>query len=333
MTYKTHLDKKLLAEFIQRKLKCEAQVKICHETSEDGYEHTHCAVLSPKKPNIRDARAFDFNDIHPNIKVPASNEHFKNQVKYIEKQDQDYYGEIDVPDSKEEKFEKVLEFVKSCQTWQQVLRGPTEMLIVISGKLPFFQQVFNNLACVRTETTEYHLKDFTLPALDLTRPTLLWGVSNAGKTQFALAHFSKPLFVCNVDDLNKFQEGYHDGIVFDDIDFSQWPPTALLHLVDIANTRTIKCRYVNAMIPKGTPRIFTSNVPWALENVHMTDEQKNALYRHDRLYKVQVTTPLFGPNNIKGRDCIGDNAGLQEEEVRQDRAGQAGQEEDVLERN
>ena len=47
------------------------------------------------------------------------------------------------------------------------------------------------------------------------------------------------MIVSNIDDLNKFQEGYHDAIVFDDIDFSHFPPNALIHLVDIDHTRTV----------------------------------------------------------------------------------------------
>lgn len=322
LTYKTHIDKEELAKFIQRKLKCEAHVKICHETSKDGYQHTHCAVLSPKKPNIRDSRFFDFKEVHPNIKVPETTEHFKNQVKYIEKQDEDFYGDIEVPDSKEEKFQKCLDFVKSCQTWQEVLRGPLLMQMLISGKLPYFQQVFSNLARTRVTRAKYQLTDFILPALDRTRPTLLWGVNNAGKTQFALAHFNSPLLVSNVDDFNKFQEGYHDGIVVDDIDFSHWPPTALIHLLDVECDRTIKCRYRDAVIPAGTPRFFTSNSKWALSSPHSNPEQELAIER--RLYKLEITAPLYNrPNNIKGGVHLGAHGIGQEEDALPQQSGQA----------
>lgn len=292
LTYKGHLDKPSLAEFIQRKLKCPAEVKICHEVGESGYKHTHCAVKSPKKPNIRNANFFDFEGVHPNILAPSSNDHWKNQVNYIDKQDEEVYGEIEVEPGKEEKFQLALDFVKSCATWQQVLRcSDIPMLMLISSKLPFFQQVHQNLGSVRVEKPKFRLTDFNVPALDTTKPTLLWGASGVGKTEYALAHFSRPLFVSNIDDLNKFQEGYHDGIVFDDIDFSHFPPTAVIHLVDIDHTRTVKCRYFNAIIPGGTPRIFTSNVQHALEPPNMPDEQRKAIER--RLYKQYHGTPLW----------------------------------------
>lgn len=292
LTYKGHLDKVALAEFIQRKLKCPAQVKICHETGDTGYKHTHCAVQSPKKPNIRDATFFDYEGVHPNIKPPRDNDHWREQVNYIDKQDEEVFGSIEIEPGKEEKFKLALDFVKSCATWQQVLQcSDIPTLMLISSKLPFFQQVHQNLGSVRVEKPKYQLTDFDVPALDITKPTLLWGASGVGKTEYALAHFSKPLFVSNIDDLNKFQEGYHDGIVFDDIDFSHFPPTAVIHLVDIDHTRTIKCRYFNATIPCGTARIFTSNVQHALEPPNMPEEQRKAIER--RLYKQRVDTPLW----------------------------------------
>lgn len=87
---------------------------------------------------------------------------------------------------------------------------------------------------------------------------ILVGESGCGKTQFALAHFDNPLLVSHIDDLKSLNGG-HDGIVFDDVDFTHYPRTAQIHLVDWEQTRSIHCRYGNATIPMHTCKIFTCN--------------------------------------------------------------------------
>lgn len=47
-------------------------------------------------------------------------------------------------------------------------------------------------------------------ALDLRKPVLLWGRSNAGKTEYAEAHFEHPLVVRRRDDMKRLTPK-HDG--------------------------------------------------------------------------------------------------------------------------
>lgn len=86
------------------------------------------------------------------------------------------------------------------------------------------------------------------------------GKPNCGKTQFALAHFIRPLFVSHMDDLLEFKPEVHTGIVFDDMDFRHMPRTAQIHLTDYENSRSIHCRYRCCKIPRHTCKIFTCNV-------------------------------------------------------------------------
>lgn len=296
LTYAAHLPKEDLATYLKRKFKGDLEVKICHEVGDTGHQHTHVAFITKRKPDFKDARCFDFEGHHPNIRVPRDASHWKEIVKYLDKQDDDVYGHIEVKLEKGDLLEASIAFVKQCSTWREVLQcSDMNMLMCISGKLQFFQQIHTNLANARVEKPKHKLTDFNVDALDITKPTLLWGVSGAGKTEFALAHFNKPLFISNIDDLNKFQEGYHDGLVFDDIDFSHFPPTAIIHLCDINHTRTIKCRYQNAVIPQGTPRIFTSNVETALTPMSMNSEQRIAI--QSRLYTQYVGMPLYNRPN------------------------------------
>ncbi len=88
---------------------------------------------------------------------------------------------------------------------------------------------------------------------------ILWGESQIGKTQFALAHFKTPLMISHMDRLTTFDPRVHDGIVFDDMSFTHLHQEAQIHLVDINNTRDIHVRYLCAHIPRKTKKIFTTN--------------------------------------------------------------------------
>lgn len=103
----------------------------------------------------------------------------------------------------------------------------------------------------------FTLADYAWEPIDYNKPTILWGAPGIGKTQFALAHFEKPLLVRTVDDLKRLDD--HDGIVFDDMSFLHWPRETQIHLLDELDS-SIHCRFHDAVIPGNMPRIFTTNV-------------------------------------------------------------------------
>mmetsp|Transcript_28618 Transcript_28618/g.59839 ORF Transcript_28618/g.59839 Transcript_28618/m.59839 type:complete len:148 (-) Transcript_28618:1181-1624(-) len=108
-----------LHEFLNHKLKMDVNVKICHEHHADGDIHTHCCAECPKKPDVKNARYFDYEEHHCNITVPKTIDHWRNQVKYVEKEDADVYGEITVAKTKDEEFTEACEFVKALPTPRQ----------------------------------------------------------------------------------------------------------------------------------------------------------------------------------------------------------------------
>ncbi len=103
--------------------------------------------------------------------------------------------------------------------------------------------------------------------LDWSKTIILWGESGIGKTQWALSFFKKPLLVSEKDQLGLFDNSY-DGIIFDDMNFTgdaeskkgAWPEHNQIHLVDQDNTRAIRIRYQDAIIPAHTKKIITTNV-------------------------------------------------------------------------
>jgi len=96
---------------------------------------------------------------------------------------------------------------------------------------------------------------------------VIQGASGIGKTTWAKRNIPKPALMCSdIDDLKHFRRGYHIAILFDDMCFKgnidgkgAWPRTSQIHLVDMENDRSIRCRHRNAMIPAGIFRVFTCN--------------------------------------------------------------------------
>lgn len=90
----------------------------------------------------------------------------------------------------------------------------------------------------------------------------LWGESGIGKTQYALTLFERPLLVTHLDQLRLYDARRFDGIVFDDMSFAHLPRESQIHLLDTAQPRAIHVRYGLATIPRGTRKVFTSNLPF-----------------------------------------------------------------------
>lgn len=105
---------------------------------------------------------------------------------------------------------------------------------------------------------KYQPEHFRVPLLSFeeTKSWLVHGVTNTGKTNYALAHFKKPLLVRDLEDLRSLGPE-HDGIVFDDLDFRHLFFTAIKNLLDPDFPGVVHVRYQNVTIPAGMPRIFT----------------------------------------------------------------------------
>lgn len=159
-------------------------------------------------------------------------------------------------------------------------------------------QEYQRLVHPRSEEKLYDLNEFNMPRLDLTIPVLLWGVGGTGKTEFALAHFEKPLLVRHIDALRELRPGFHDGIVFDDMDFSHWPHGSRVHICDMNRPSQIHCRYTHAVIPRKMPRIFCANSSLILHKDSDTQEQRSAVERRIRI--VEIVEPLFSTSGTSG---------------------------------
>lgn len=145
------------------------------------------------------------------------------------------------------------------------------------------------------DSGKYAMESFRLPRQDLTKSFVIHGKPGTGKTQYAMAHFKCPLVVTHMDQLANYQNGVHDGIVFDDMDFSNRPVESNIHLLDITQTSAQHIRYQVAMLPSGVPRIFTTNKePLSIfcKEEHTSMDQRIALLRRFK-YSEEITEPLF----------------------------------------
>lgn len=283
-------NKEQLHQFLNRKLKQETEVLIAHEHHQDGNIHTHCCVQCQRKIDVKNARFFDYQGHHPNVKPPTSAQHWKNQVQYMRKEDPEPYGTLEVKLTPDEKFDAATAYVIGCKSLRDIYR-PGDNLRTISSKITFFENLWKNQAKKATSSakhTEFNREKIT----DWTRSWLIYGDSGTGKTQYALSHFTKPLFVTHMDKLKEYDPNLHDGIIFDDISFSHLPPDAIIHILDIDNDRQIHCRFTTAEIPANTKKIFVHNRRDIFKPIHSINEEQEAAIER-RLHVLHVGAKLF----------------------------------------
>ena len=90
LTYKTHLDKDAWIEWISTKTGLTPDfVRLAHETGDktNPYNHTHCVIDFGKVFQTINMSYFDYENIHPHIRVLKSAKALKDAKTYIAKED------------------------------------------------------------------------------------------------------------------------------------------------------------------------------------------------------------------------------------------------------
>lgn len=269
LTYPGWVDKVALTAFIKEKTGSdEAQIKIAHETGETGHQHTHAAVDIGKVFNSRSARVFDFDGAHPNIQIPKSNLHWERIVEYLDKDDEDVMGEITLvkgikgpSEANLTMMEDCIQWVLNCDDRSQVLLPPQgDMRWFMMSKSNYFQTLYTWSGLKKSAKANFQIfsKEKILSSILGARSYLIVGPPGTGKTQWALSHFENAVLVRHLDDLHNITSKT-DGLVFDDMSFRHMPAQSIIHLLDVDYDSPIHLRYTNGRIPKGMPRLFTSN--------------------------------------------------------------------------
>lgn len=137
-----------------------------------------------------------------------------------------------------------------------------------------------------------------LDKLDKDFSIIIEGPAGIGKTQWALRFFD-PIgkltrLVSHIDDLKKPGLSKCKAVLFDDMDFKQYPRQTQIHICDAMETRSIHSRYINVELKKNLVRIFTCNQDYIISgsenekfNWHTKGEEVN------KYWPVDLTDPAI----------------------------------------
>lgn len=227
----------------------------CKEKHQDGSDHFHALCYFQSRCNFKDPRKFDFNGWHPKWEAPRN---IQATINYIKKdgdflEEGEYVVEVDYT-------QRALQFDNKSE-W---------MSFCVNNKItfPYANYFWQNAHPAPTATITDNptagtlnraLSHFTFDEWD-TRSCVLVGPTGCGKTVWAKRNAPKPaLMVSHLDQLKNFDPNIHKSIIFDDMVFKHYPIQSQIHLVDQYEARAIHCRYMCAIIPEKTPKIFTCN--------------------------------------------------------------------------
>lgn len=246
------VERKEIYDFVNEKVGGIKEYYICRELHENGKFHFHAYFHFRDNFETTNVRYFDFKDVHPDILRPKKDGKF--WVRYMEKTDDDPYTNIQrcvwKSAMKKKNAEAAIDFL-----WKE----QPKMMIMHSHNI---EKNIQKRMAPKVSTKHFYGPWWPrlIPIDDLANNSFIFfGEPGTNKTQFALSHFKNPLLVCDIDDLLAFKPGTHDGIVFDDCDFTKMSDQQQIQIVDCDIDRTIRCRYINPRIPAGTFKVFTTN--------------------------------------------------------------------------
>lgn len=278
LTYpRREFDRELFWNYLQGK--GAAGAVLARELHEDGHPHMHAAVDFGRRRSFCDSRTV-FGPVLVEGEPPLSGNYqvarsWAAVRAYVEKDtDLSFFGTAS-PNQDPRPETEPLDIIGNIvgNTY------PDYLIWALRNKIPFpyataFWGEYRGSKPPTLLDGDEIVGTITMPQLlfrhfdrDTTRALVIQGPTGCGKTTWAKRNIPKPaLMVSHVDDLKHFVEGYHVGIVFDDMHFAgderfkgAWPRTSQIHLVDFHNGRSIHCRHRCAYIPPGIFKIFTCN--------------------------------------------------------------------------
>lgn len=248
----------------------QADYIVAEEQHESGKKHYHAHFKFYQKLDVTDPRAFDLCGVHPNILNPG-----KGWPGYCAKDKQYvtnfYEAEPFAEALRQENAEDALSFLWNKRPREMCIHG-TQISTNIRKRMSGGEMVKADHSLeVMCKTLRQHPIEWTHP--DWQHCAVVQGNAGCGKTQWALAHFERPLLVTHLDGFRNFNPLIHDGIVTDDLSFIHMPVETQIQITDWEQSRDIHGRNVCAYIPKHTRKIFTCNwgrFPFAFDDAVMS---------------------------------------------------------------
>ncbi len=144
LTYPAQIPKRELFEWFITNVGEIKYYKISHETykNENELGHTHFLLELCNKPDIKNVRLFDYNDLHPNIKRVSSTFHFSNAIKYLDKEDDLPFTNIKINDFDEnEVLNELFDKIQSYNDWKSVIND-ISIRKKVSNKMNWCKEVW-----------------------------------------------------------------------------------------------------------------------------------------------------------------------------------------------
>ncbi|OLY79699.1 hypothetical protein AYI68_g6225 [Smittium mucronatum] len=229
---------------------------------ENGEINMHVFLEFSTKVNIRNEGYFDILGIHGiaktvKDKTPVLRKIFRND---------DFLTNIK-SDLVEEFAGTPTERILRSKSLQNSLKILLSDRILSRSLLMNPSRLFENIRKLtprKNSDTELNLRFREVPQISIwdRKKSSLWlkGPPGTGKTTFAKSLFNNPLIV-NINEALLNFNIFHDGIIFDDMNFTKYTVEFQIHMTDVTDEKVIKIGNSKINIPAETPRVFTSNVP------------------------------------------------------------------------
>lgn len=271
LTYKTHVPMLKIEEMMKAKRETK-MFSIVHEVGDKDedtptpYAHTHVFWWWRKIYDTVDNRAFDIDEIHPNIQGNKGIQWAKGIVMRYHK------GHKTKADGKKYFIAPVLlkqfgvdDWHFEADTWAIIQAAPD--LKTACMAVDILPKSVGDVATVMREGKKRKFTELDDEAdanrckkvdWDRKKALVIRGNGSTGKTNWALAQFERP---CMIEDIDQLKGIPHDcdGLVFDEMLFDFCAKKTQVYLTDLKFDRVIRCRNSNATIRKGMARIFTCN--------------------------------------------------------------------------
>lgn len=124
---------------------------------------------------------------------------------------------------------------------------------------------------------------------------ILFGPSGTGKTEFSKSMLKSmnfdTVFIRDINALKELDEGIKNpALLFDDISLCGKTREQKIHFFDLENTSQLRILYAIVDIPKGTPRVFTTNKVENLIGIEAPEEimRRVHLVRIDESLMIRV---------------------------------------------
>ena len=244
------------------------------EIGEQGTPHIQAKMTFKQK-----YRLTALKKLNPRVHWDLS--YAKDEWNYCKKIDSeiiiDKTGRTESNSHKKSGLEEAVEAIQQGASIDDLYESHPKQMVVFGRGL----KDLVNHRDIEKNISEYPPRWPVIPK-DKLKSVIFWGESGIGKTKYAKAHFTNPLFVTHTEDLKKLTKE-HDGIIFDDMNFTNLSREVQIHISDYENPRTINVKHEAIRIPKHTPKIFTTNI----DKGEIFDLSDKAISRRLEIIRIQ----------------------------------------------